>query len=108
MARLRNFLIASCNERGTNLSVVFLDEAQRLFPDDYEHLVTLDNELAERDYMLFVVLVVQSDFSGTAMEKIYDGNPPPHVRGRFLVRKHEFGGLDGIEENDHEIGRAHV
>src|SRR3546814_7393076 len=70
MARLRNFLIASCNERGTNLSVVFLDEAQRLFPDDYEHLVTLDNELAERDYMLFVVLVVQSDFSGTAMEKI--------------------------------------
>lgn len=105
MARLRNFLIAKCNEHGTNLVVVFLDEAQRLFPDDYEHLVTLDNELTERGYMLFVVLVVQSDFSGTAMEKVYDGNPPPHVRGRFLVRRHEFGGLDGIDEIDHALGR---
>lgn len=105
MARLRNFLIAKCNEHGTDLAVVFLDEAQRLFPDDYEHLVTLDNEMTDAGYMLFVVLVVQSDFSGTAMEKIYDGNPPPHVRGRFLIRKHEFGGLDGIEEIDHALGR---
>jgi hypothetical protein len=105
MARLRNYLIAMCNEQGTNLAVVFLDEAQRLFPDDYEHLVTLDNELTERGYMLFVVLVVQSDFSGTVMERIYDGNPPPHVRGRFLVRRHEFGGLDGVTEIDHALGR---
>lgn len=105
LARLRNFLIAKCNEHDTNLTVVFLDEAQRLFPDDYEHLVTLDNELSERGYMLFVVLVVQSDFSGTAMETIYDGNPPPHVRGRFLVRKHEFGGLGGVDEIDHALGR---
>lgn len=105
LARLRNFLISKCNEHATNLVVVFLDEAQRLFPDDYEHLVTLDNELTEQGYMLFVVLVVQSDFSGTAMEKIYDGNPPPHVRGRFLVRKHEFGGLNGIDEIDHALGR---
>jgi hypothetical protein len=105
LARLRNFLISKCNEHGTNLAVVFLDEAQRLFPDDYEHLVTLDNELTERGYMLFVVFVIQSDFSGGVMERIYDGNPPPHVRGRFLVRKHEFGGLNGVEEIDHALGR---
>ena len=105
MARLRNFLITKCNEHDTNLAVIILDEAQRLFPDDYEHLVTLDNELTERGYMLFVVFVIQSDFSGTPMEKIYDGNPPPHVRGRFLVRKHQFGGLDGIDEIDHALGR---
>lgn len=105
LARLRNFLISKCNEHATNLAVVFLDEAQRLFPDDYEHLVTLDNELTERGYMLFVVFVVQSDFSGGVMERIYDGNPPPHVRGRFLVRKHQFSGLSGVEEVDHALGR---
>jgi hypothetical protein len=105
LARLRNFLISKCNEHSTNLAVIFLDEAQRLFPDDYEHLVTLDNELTERGYMLFVVFVIQSDFSGSVMEKVYDGNPPPHVRGRFLVRRHEFGGLNGVEEVDHALGR---
>ena len=105
MARLRNFLISKCNEYGTDLAVVFIDEAQRLFPDDYEHLVTLDNELTERGYMLFVVFVIQRDFSGGVLEKVYDGNPPPHVRGRFLVRRHEFGGLDGVDEIDHALGR---
>ncbi|MGX2089652.1 AAA family ATPase [Xanthomonas axonopodis] len=104
-ARLRNFLISKCQEYGGNLIVVFLDEAQRLFPDDYEHLCTLDNDLTDAGYMLFVVLVVQSDYTGTAMEKIYDGNPPPHVRGRYLVRRHEFGGLNGPEEIAHALGR---
>lgn len=105
MARLRNYLISKCNEHSTNLMVVFLDESQRLFPDDYEHLVTLDNELTERGYMLFVVFVVQRDYSGSVMEKVYEGNPPPHVRGRFLVRRHEFRGLEGVEEVDHALGR---
>ncbi|MCR6686996.1 ATP-binding protein [Pseudoxanthomonas sp.] len=105
MERLRNYLIAKCDEHGTDLAVIFLDEAQRLFPDDYEHLVSLDNDMTDFGYVLFVVFVVQSDFSGTAMEKIYDGNPPPHVRGRFLTRKHEFGGLNGIDEIDHALGR---
>jgi AAA domain len=105
LGRLRNHLIAKCNEAGTDLAVIFLDEAQRLFPDDYEHLVTLDNELTERGYMLFIVFVVQSDFSGSVMERIYEGNPPPHVKGRFLVRRHEFSGLVGVAEVEHALGR---
>lgn len=105
MARLRNLLISKCNEHNTNLAIIFLDEAQRLFPDDYEHLVSLDNDLTNHGIMLFVVLVVQRDFSGGVMERIYDGSAPPHVRGRFLVRNHEFSGLNGVEEIGHALGR---
>jgi hypothetical protein len=105
LSRLRNYLISKCNENNTDLAVVFMDEAQRLFPEDYEHLATLDNELTDCGYMLMVVFVVQSDFSGAVMERIYEGNPPPHIKGRFLIRRHEFGGLNGVEEIDHALGR---
>lgn len=105
LSRLRNYLINKCNENKSDLAVIFMDEAQRLFPEDYEHLATLDNEMTDRGYMLVVVLVVQSDFSGSVMETVYEGDPPPHIRKRFLIRRHEFSGLNGVEEVDHALKR---
>lgn len=105
LCRLRNYLIGKCNENKSDLAVIFIDEAQRLFPEDYEHLATLDNEMTDRGYMLVVVLIIQSDFSGSFMETIYEGNAPPHIRGRFLVRRHEFTGLNGVDEVDHALSR---
>ena len=105
LRRVCNFLTDRCEELSSNLIVIFLDESQRLFPDDYEHLATLDNELTERGYMVFIVFVIQRDFNGGIDEKIYDGAPPPHVRGRFLIRRHEFGGLDGEAEVAHAMSR---
>ncbi|MBK6729048.1 MAG: ATP-binding protein [Xanthomonadales bacterium] len=105
MERVRNFLIARCEEAGSSLIIVFIDEAQRLFPDDYEHLATLDNELTDLGYMLFVVLVYQMDYNAATNEKIYDGGAPAHVHQRFLVRRHEFTGLNGPSECAHAMSR---
>ena len=98
-------MILRCKERQTNIFVVFLDEAQRLFPDDYEHLCTLDNEITDRGYMLFVVFVHQSDFTNSVKERIYEGNPPPHVRKRFLMRRHQFTGLANAKEVEYVLNR---
>jgi hypothetical protein len=105
LQRICNYLVAKCNERRSDLVVIFLDNAERLFPDDYEHLATLDNEMTNRGYMLFFVFVYQSDFTGVVSEKIYDGNPTPHVKQRFLMRNHQFTGLHGEDEVAHVLGR---
>lgn len=105
MERVRNYLIARCDEANSSVVIVFIDEAQRLFPDDYEHLATLDNELTDLGYMLFVVFVYQLDYNAASNEKIYDGNAPAHVHQRFLVRRHEFSGLDGAAECAHAMSR---
>ncbi|WP_440222840.1 ATP-binding protein [Dokdonella sp. MW10] len=103
--RLRNRIIERCNEHGTNLCIIFMDEAQRLFPDDYEHLCTLDNEMTDRGYMLFVVFVHQSDFTSAVNERIYEGNPPPHVWKRFLMRHHVFKGLADSKAVEYVLNR---
>lgn len=103
--RICNYLIQNCNQRCADLVVLFLDNAERFHPEFYEHLATIDNEMTDQGYLLFVVFVVQSDFTGVVSEKLYDGNPTPHVKQRFLLRSHLFTGLNGEDEVSHVLGR---
>lgn len=92
------------NDR-THLIILFLDEAQRLLPNDYEHLVTLDNRMTRAGYYLCVVLFFQRDITGFSNEALPSNDHPPHVAGRFLVRRHEFTGLLGVEEVAYALTR---
>ncbi|MFC4761753.1 ATP-binding protein [Dyella koreensis] len=98
-------MIEMCQNAGTRLIIVFIDEAQRLVPSDYEHLVTLDNRMTKAGYYLFVVFVNQRDITGFSNETIGSNEHPPHVTGRFLIRKHEFTGLVDIEEAAYVLSR---
>lgn len=103
--QLMGRMIEVAQNSGTHLLILFLDEAQRLLPADYEHLVTLDNRMTRAGYYLFVVFYHQRDITGFSNEVLASSDHPPHVAGRFLVRKHEFTGLVGVEEVAYALTR---
>ncbi|WP_297833535.1 ATP-binding protein [Thermomonas sp.] len=103
--QLMGRLIEVAQNSGTHLIILFLDEAQRLLPADYEHLVTLDNRMTRAGYYFFVVLFHQRDITGFSNEVLPSNDHPPHVTGRFLVRKHEFTGLVGVDEVAYALTR---
>ncbi|RDS83606.1 ATP-binding protein [Dyella monticola] len=98
-------LIEICQNAGTRLIVLFIDEAQRLVPTDYENLVSLDNRMTQAGYYLFIAFVHQRDITGFTNETIASNDHPPHVVGRFLIRKHEFTGLCDTEEAAYVLSR---
>ena len=104
-AMLAGRMIEMCQNADTHLIIVFIDEAQRLVPSDYENLVSLDNRMTQAGYYLFVVFVHQRDITGFSNETIGSHDHPPHVTGRFLIRKHEFTGLRDIEDAAYVLAR---
>ena len=105
MQQLASFLIERCHAAGSKLVMIMADDANRLKPDDYEHLVTLDNLLTRRGYYLFVVSVFQRDVTGFTNETVVRSEYPPHTHGRFLVRKHELSGVRNIEDLSYYLAR---
>jgi hypothetical protein len=104
-AMITGRMIEMAQNAGARLIIVFIDEAQRLVPGDYEKLVSLDNQMTHASYYLFVVFVQQRDITGFSNETIGSNEHPPHVTGRFLIRKHEFTGLQGAEEVAYVLAR---
>ncbi|MCD9127678.1 ATP-binding protein [Luteimonas fraxinea] len=98
-------LIELSRNADTRLIMLFIDEAQRLLPSDYEHLVTLDNRLTRERFYLFAVFVHQRDITGFSNEVITSLEHPPHVAGRFLVRRHEFKGLQDASDVAYVLNR---
>lgn len=98
-------LIEMAQNAGTRLIVLFIDEAQRLLPVDYENLVSIDNRMTRARYYFFVVFVHQRDITGFSNEVIASHEYPPHVSGRFLIRKHEFTGLKDSDEVAYALSR---
>lgn len=105
MQQLTSFLIERCLAAGTKLVVVMMDDANRLKPDDYEHLVTLDNLMTARGFYFFAISIFQRDVTGFTNETVIRSDYPPHVHGRFLVRKHELTGVRNVEDLAYYLSR---
>lgn len=103
MARLIEACQAAPSD--THLVILFIDEAQRLLPTDYENLVSLDNRMTQAGYYLFVVFMQQRDMTGFTNEIVTGSDHPPHITGRFLIRKHEFTGLQDVSEVAYTLSR---
>jgi hypothetical protein len=104
-AMIMGKLIEECKNRHTRLVIVFFDEAQRLLPTDYESFVTIDNRMTQAGYYFFTVFINQRDITGFSNEKFDNTEHPPHVTGRFLIRKHEFKGICDEEEAAYVLNR---
>lgn len=91
-------LMEECQERQARLIILFMDEAQRLLPSDYENLVSIDNRLTKHRYYLCVVFINQRDMTGFSNESNSSADHPPHVTGRFFISKHAFVGVRGASE----------
>lgn len=105
---LISHLIECCHLANSRLVIVFIDEAQRMKPADHEHLVTIDNWMTQLRYYVFYVFVNQRDLTGYTNESTSRSEHPPHVHGRFLVRKHEMVGVRGPEDAAYIMGRYDV
>lgn len=105
MQQLGSFLIERCHAANSKLVIIMVDDANRLKPRDYEHLVTLDNLLTAAGYYLFIVSIFQRDVTGFTNESVTQSEYPPHVHGRFFVRKHEFCGIRSIEDLAYYLSR---
>lgn len=102
---LISYLIECCHQACGHLVIVFIDEAQRMKPADHEHLVTIDNWMTSLRYYVFFVFVNQRDITGFSNESMSRSEHPPHVHGRFLVRKHEMCGVHDPEDAAYILGR---
>lgn len=94
LGRVVNTLITRANALGTTLIIFVLDEANRLPGQDFDHLGTIDNELALRGYTFFAVTLFQDNYTSSGRpEKINALEVTPQIRARFLTRFHPMHGI---------------
>lgn len=108
-AQLRNLaaraLSETCQNEQSRLVILFIDEAQRLQPSDYENLVSIDNCMTKLRYYLCVVFLNQRDITGFTDEIMPNGDHPPHVAGRFLISKHLLVGVRDVSDASYILDR---
>jgi hypothetical protein len=94
VARVSNHLNILANRAGAELIVIALDESQRLSGEDWNHVVTLDNEVSALGKRLFLIFIHQLDTTGHETESIH-ADVPPQVLERFTKARFDFPGITG-------------
>lgn len=92
IARLCNYLVSRTAIHDEKMIMLICNEANRFSIDEYNHLVTLDNELEGQGKYLFVLQVSQQDADVGSQR----GVPlafPSHITGRFMMAEHTYTGL---------------
>jgi len=79
------------NKLAADVIGLVINEANRFTSEDYEHVVTISNEI-EKTSRAFFFLINQSD-AGRLGTGTADCRPPPHVYGRFFTNSHQYTGL---------------
>lgn len=95
--RVAHHLNILAEEEGAELIIFALDESQRLNGDDWQHVVTLDNEVSALGKRLFLIFIHQLDTKGKEAESIHD-DVPPQVLERFTKPCFDFPGIIGALE----------
>lgn len=92
VARLCNHLVSRTAMHDEKMIMLICNEANRFSIEEYNHLVTLDNELEGQGKYLFVLQVSQQDADAGGQQ----GMPevfPSHITGRFMMAEHAYTGL---------------
>lgn len=97
VARVANHLNILADQANAELIVLAMDESQRLSGEDWNHVVTLDNEISALDKRLFLIFIHQLDTTGHETESIHD-DVPPQVLERFTKPRFDFPGIAGVME----------
>ncbi len=92
LGRLCNHLISRTSVHDEKMIMLICNEANRFGYEEYNHLVTLDNELEAQNKFLFVLQVSQQDADFGGRQGIRTPLPS-HITGRFMMAEHNYTGL---------------
>lgn len=95
---LANYLCAWADEEEADFIVVSIDDGNRMFHEDWDHLVTLDSQIAARGQRLFALAMMQSDADQSSVPKFDKERHPSQVTGRFTADETVHFGLIGADE----------
>lgn len=91
MMRYTRMLREQAQRHSAEVIGLIFNEANRFTLDEYEHLLTIDNEL-EKYVRTFHILINQCDASRYGPTGI-DKRPPRHLFGRYFTTTHNYTGL---------------
>ena len=77
--------------QGAEVIAIAFNEANRFTSDEYEHVMSMANEVEKRG-RIFFFFINQTD-SGRFGRTAIDKRPPRHIYGRFFTTSHQYTGL---------------
>ena len=95
---MTNYLCEQAARAGAEVIVLGIDDANRLLREDYDHLVTLDNQVSAMGFRLFVVLMLQTDADCSSVPTIDKDQHPSQITGRFTADEYNYTGLVGLTQ----------
>jgi len=91
LMRVANMWRAEAARVGAEVICVGINEANRMSLEDFEHVVSIGNEL-ERSTRVFFFFINQID-AGANVRSGLQRRPPAHISGRLFTMSHHFTGL---------------
>lgn len=94
--RIIKYFIERAQYSGTNKVILFIDEAQMLFEQEYNWLIDIYNQLDRYFIDMVVILVGQEEllYQKSAFIKLRK----MQIIGRFMVHEYKFSGIKSINE----------
>lgn len=92
LARFKNLLLRGAHQANAEIIFLMYNEANRFGLAEFEHLVSLQNDIESAGKRLFVLLLSQNDADPDGPQSIFS-KFPTQITGRFLDTKHHFTGL---------------
>ncbi|CAI6087641.1 ATP-binding protein [Cohnella sp. JJ-181] len=89
--RLNKFLQEKAEGSGSNRIILFIDDAQRLVPVQYNVLMDIYNFLKECGISMTVILVGQDELKSVRTSFIH--GKQSQIVGRFMVHEYKFSGI---------------
>lgn len=96
--RWTEWLTARARRSSVSAFILFIDEAQVLTDRHYAWLVEMANELDQRGYRLFCLLVGQSSLLTKKSSFIDKGEEYEQIVGRFMLRELKFPAIASIDD----------
>ena len=92
LTRFKNLLVRGAHQANATIILLAINESNRFRQEEFEHLVSLQNDVELAGKRLFVMLMSQNDADPSGPQGIYK-DLPRQITARFLDTKHHYTGL---------------
>ncbi len=94
--RLIKFFIERAESSGHHKIILFIDDAQMLYEEDYNWLMDIYNQLDRCGITMTVILVGQEEL--LHQKSAFISTRKMQIIGRFMVHEHKFSGVKTVED----------